>query len=173
MINPLLNKQHLRQYLLYGSAAALVYIIPYLIFLIQNEYENFYILFIGSGLFMLAIFIYTLKLIRQPYDKKRTLSMIFAGHFATITGVLIAAVLVVIIFLFFFPNVFTTTQPDKIVEDLPAAMRSDKPSGVLFPILFITTLGNFGVGSFISLITAYAGKLNQTKDEPVSLETRI
>ena len=97
MINPLLNKQHLRQYLLYGSAAAVVYIIPYIIFLMRNEYENFYILFIGSGLFMLAIFIYTLKLIRQPYDKKRTLSMIFAGHLATITGVLIAAFLVVII----------------------------------------------------------------------------
>ncbi|TMI93658.1 MAG: hypothetical protein E6H08_10170 [Bacteroidetes bacterium] len=173
MINPLLNKQHLKQYFLYGSAAALVYIIPYIIFLIRNDYENFYILFIGSGLFMLTIFIYTLKLIRQPYDKKRTLSMIFSGHLATITGVLIATVLVVMIFFFFFPNVFTTTHPDQIVEDLPAAMRSGKPSGILFPILFITTLGNFGVGSFISLITAYAGKLNQTKDEPVSLETRI
>ena len=173
MINPLLNKQHLRQYLLYGLAAAVVYIIPYIIFLIRNDYENFYLLFVGSGLFMLAIFIYTLKLIRQPYDKKRTLSMIFAGHFATITGVLIAAFLVITILSLFFPHLFTTTYADKIVKDLPPAMRSGKPSGVLFPILFITTLGNFGVGSFISLITAYAGKLNQTKDEPVSLETRI
>lgn len=99
--------------------------------------------------------------------------MIFAGHLATLTGVLIAAVLVILIFLFFFPHLFSTTPPDKVVEDLPATMRSNKPAGVLFPILFITTLGNFGVGSFISIIAAYAGKLNQTKDKPISLETNV
>lgn len=173
MINPLLNKQHLRQYLFYGSAAAIVYIVPYIIFLSRNEYEDFYMLFIGSGLFMLSIFIYTLKLIRQPYDKRRTLSMIFAGHLATMTGVLIAAILVVILFRFFFPHLFSTTPPGKVVEDLPAAMRSNKPAGVLFPILFITTLGNFGVGSFISIVAAYAGKLNQTEDKPISLEKTV
>lgn len=173
MINPILNKQHIRQYLLYGSIAAVFYIIPFIIFLTRNQYENFYILFIGTGLFMAVIFYYTLRLIKQPYDKKRTLSMIFAGHLATLTGILIASILVIVIFLFFFPDLFSTTSPDKIVEDLPAAMRSNKPAGVLLPILFITTLANFGVGSFISIVGAYAGKLNQTKDKPVSLETRI
>lgn len=173
MINPILNNQHVRQYLLYGSIAAVFYIIPYIIFLIRDEYEEFYFLFIGTGLFMFAIFFYTLRLIKQPYDKKRTLSMIFAGHLATLVGVLMCTILVVIIFLIFHPDLFSTPSPDTIVKDMPAHMRSNQPLEVLMPIMFTTILANFGVGSFISIVSAYAGKLNQTKDKAISLETHI
>ena len=173
MRNPLLDKRHLKEYVIYCLIAAVAYIVPYLIFLTRGDYEDFYYLFLGAGLFMLAIFYYCFHLLRKPYDKNRALSMTISGHFTTITGIAISCFFVVILFSFFYPGVYSSLPPDKVIKDLPATMQTNKPLGVLFPILFVTILGNFGVGSFISIITAYAGKLNQTKEKAVPLETNI
>jgi hypothetical protein len=173
MINPLIDKRHLMEYLFYGIMAGIAFIIPVIIFLTHNDYENFYYLFIGSALFMFVILFYCIRLSSRSYDKKRAVSMMIAGHAATFAGVYFSCMFTVISFLFFNPALFSPMHPDKVVENSTPWMQPDKPVELLFIILSVATIANFSVGSFISIVTAYASKVNQTKDKAVPLETHI
>ena|SRR5688572_22447493 len=173
MINPLVDKRHLKEYVLFGLAAAIVFTIPVIIFLSQNQYENFYYLFIGSGLFMLVILYYAYKLLYRPYDKKRVMSMVIAGHLATLTGVIFSCILATICFLFFFFGNSPTVPVDRVVENVPATIQPNQSISLLLMIYAVATIANFSVGSFISVVTAYAGKVNQTRNKPATLETNL
>ena len=173
MQNPIFDRRHKREYLLFGFMAAIAYILPVLWFLYRNRYENLYYLFIGCALFMAVIFSYAYKLIYRPYDKKRAVSMLIAGGIASVVGVIISVILVIIVFLFFFPHLFSVMPADKVMQDSPAQLDQNRPTGLLVMIIATAVLGNFGVGAFISVVTAYAGKRDQRGDKPVSLETEV
>ena len=173
MINPLIDRRHLLEYLIYGAAAGIAFTIPVIIFLTQNSYENFYYLFMGSGLFMFVILFYCVQLSRRSFDKKRAVSMMIAGHIATLVGVYFSCVLSAISFLLFHPALFSAKSPDRVVENVTPWMSPDRPIELLFIILSVAIIANFSVGSFISVVTAYASKVNQTKDKAVPLETNI
>ena len=173
MKNPTFDRKHIMEYLLYGSIAAVLYMIPVLIFLSDNKFETLYYLYIGCGLFMAAIFFYTYRLLSHRYDEKRAVSMLMAGHLATLTGIIISCILVFVAMLFFFPDLFSRMSSDQIIPGAPAQSRTGHPSELLLMILATATLGNFFVGSFISVIVAYAGKRDQTRDKPAHLETHI
>lgn len=173
MIHPLLDSRHIREYVLYGLAASIGFIIPVIIFLMQNTYENFYFLFIGSGLFMLVILYYTFKLSFRPYDKKRALSMAIGGHFATIAGIIFSCVIATICYVLFNAGLFQPASSTNAVENAPATLGSTQPMNLLLLIFSVATIGNFSVGSFISVVTAYASKVNQTRDKAVPLKTDI
>ena len=99
--------------------------------------------------------------------------MLIAGNFATLAGVLIAVLLTGIGFLFFFPDVFTVQPVPETISSAPATIQPARPSGLLFMIMIITIFGNISVGSFVSVITAYVGKKDQTEDKPANLEENI
>jgi hypothetical protein len=165
MRSPVFDKQHKKEYLLYGSIAAVLYMIPVWMFLSDNEFKNLYYLFIGAGLFMFTILFYAYKLVLRPYEQRRTVSMLTAGHLATFTGVAIAVILVLISVIAFFPHLFSAMPPDKIMEGAPVTLEPRRPAGLLFTVLIVTIAGNGGVGSFISIITAYAGRKKQDPDK--------
>ena len=48
MKNPLFDRSHIREYLLFGSIAAIAFTAFVIIFLIDNKYENMFLLFVGS-----------------------------------------------------------------------------------------------------------------------------
>jgi len=173
MINPLLDKRHLMEYLIYGLCSAIAFMIPVTLFLSQHLYDNFYYLFIGSGLFMFVILVYCFQLSRRPFDKKRAVSMMLAGHIATLTGVYFSCLFTLICFPFFYSNLFSTVSPHRVVGNLPPWMDTDRPIELLLIILSVAIIANFSVGSFISVVSAYAGKVNQTRDKAVPLETQI
>ena len=173
MIHPLLDYRHIKEYILYGLGAAFAFILPVIIFLTEHRYENFYYLFIGAGLFMLVILFYTFKLSHRPYDKKRALSMTLAGHFVTIAGIVFSCILSTICFVLFDTNLFETNSPKVIITSAPATINPTRSLSLLFMILSVATIGNFSVGSFISVVTAYASKVNQTRDKVVPLKTEI
>lgn len=173
MKNPLFNKLHIREYLLYGFIAAILYFIPTAVFLYNNRYENAYYLFIGSCLFMLVIFYYVMRLLNRPYDRKRAFSMVIAGHLATLAGVVISCVLVAITILLFFPSIYSSSRLDTVIENVTPTEQPHRSSQLLFITLVMTILCNFGVGSFIAIMVAYAGKKDQTKDVPPDLNANI
>ena len=173
MRNPIINRLHLKEYFLYGALASVAFMLPVLYFLYQNKYENMYYLFIGCALFMAVIFYYNYKLLDRPYDKKRAVSMLLSSHLAILAGVIISSILIFVAFLFFFPNLFSDMHTDRIVEDAPAQVEAYKPTGLMMMVMAVNILGNFSAGSFISVITTYAGKRDQTKDRPAPLETNI
>lgn len=173
MKNPVFNRQHVKEYLSYGFLAAVLYLIPVFVFLSNKNYEDFYFLYIGVGLFMFTIFFYALRLVNRPYDRKRAVSMLIAGNLATIVGVAIASIMVIVSFFFFYPNVFSVTPTDSLLQHTPTAVQPERPSGLLFMMMLLTIFANASVGSFVSVVTAYVGKKNQTRDKPASLDKHI
>jgi hypothetical protein len=55
---PVVNRRHVREYFMYGIIAAIVYLLPTLYLLIENKYQNLYLLFVGNALFMGVNFYY-------------------------------------------------------------------------------------------------------------------
>ncbi len=172
MKNPVFNRQHIKEYFTNGLLAAVLYVIPVFFFLSQKKYEDLYYLYAGTGLFMFTIFFYALRLVNRPYDSKRAVSMLIAGNLATLAGVLIAVILVIAGFFFYFPDIFSVTPTRSLLQDAPSTIQP-QPSGLLFMILILTIFGNTAVGSLVSVITASVGKKNQTRDKPASLEQHI
>ncbi|MEP6674792.1 MAG: hypothetical protein ABJA78_06545 [Ferruginibacter sp.] len=163
MQNPVFDRQHIREYFVYGSIAAVLYMIPVWFFLADAEYKNLYYLFIGIALFMLTILCYAYKLVYRPYERKRSVAMLTAGHLATISGIAIALLLVLISVLIFFPHLSIPLPADSILKGAPATLQPHRPSGLLFMLLAVTAIGNAGVGSFISVATSYAGRRGRSE----------
>ncbi len=173
MKNPIFNRQHTREYFFYGSLAAILYSIPVLFFFSRGVYGDLYYIYIGLGLFMFTIFSYAVQLVNRPYDRKRAVSMLIAGNLATLAGVLITVIIIGVGFLFFFPNVFVVRPVAETIYQAPGSIQPARPSGLLFMIMMITIFGNISVGSFVSVVTAYVGKKDQTEDQPAELESRL
>ena len=173
MKNPVFNRQHLLEYLLYGAIAAVVYMVPVILFLYNNKYENLYYLYIGCALFMATIFYYNYKLLDRKYDKKRAVSMLISGHLAVLAGIAISVILVIIAMLIAFPQLFSSMPSREIISNAHETNQVRRPSELLLMILSTAIIGNFGVGSFISVVVTYAGKRDQTKDKPTNLEVHI
>lgn len=170
MKNPIVDRKHLKEYALWGSISAVCYMIPVLIFMSNHKYENLYLLYVGCALFMPPMFFYAYRLLNRPYDRKRATSMVIAGHLATIAGVIISCILVTIAMLFFFPDLYHSQPSQAIIPNANAQNLVDQPGDLLFMIIATAVIGNFGVGSFITLLTSYSGKRDQMKDSPSNLE---
>ena len=168
MKNPLFDRQHIKEYLLYGTLAAILYMIPVVTFLYNQSYENLYYLYIGCILFMGVIFYYVYGLRSKRYTGKRAGSMLIAGEIATISGVIIACIFIVIAMIIAFPNLFSASAAAPVLEGGTA-----QPSKLLAMILGTAIFGNVLVSSFITIVVSYAGKKDQTEDKPVQLETDI
>ena len=173
MKNPIFDRRHITEYLTYGFIAALLYMIPVIFLLRSRNYENFYYLYIGTGLFMCVIFYYAFRLLYRPYDKKRAVTMLVAGNLATIAGIIISLIFVVIATWIFYPNLFSAPASSEVLLNAPPQNEPNLPSGFLVMIMMATIVANFGVGTAISVVTAYAGKRNQTKDQPAELTTHV
>jgi len=168
MTNPLFDRQHIKEYISYGAIAAILYMIPVVIFLYNHTYENLYYLYIGCFLFMAVIFYYVYRLLYRRYTEKRAVSMLIAGVLASSSGVIISCIGIVIAMFITFPDLLAAT-PVGAVADGTAA----HPRQLLLMILATAIIGNVLVGAFITVIVSYAGKRDQTKDKPAQLETNI
>ena len=169
MKNPVFNKHHIREYLIYGFIASSLYMVPIILLLKSDKYENFYYIYIGSALFMIVMFFYALKLIYRPYDRRRAVSMLIAGHSATVIGVIIACLMVICAGLIFYPSIFTWVPVNEVVRNSPPTIQPHRRSSLLLMVLLATVICNFGVGSFISIIMSYAAKQDQTRDKQAAL----
>lgn len=168
MQNPLFDRQHVKEYILFGTIAAILYMIPVLIFLSNHTYENLYYLYIGCVLFAAAIFYYVYRLLYRRYTGKSAGSMLIAGELATLSGVIIACIFVIIAMFITFPDLFASNSGNQVLEG-----GSAQPRKLLLMILGTAIIGNVFLGSIISVVVSYAGKRDQTKDKPAPLETRI
>ncbi|TWV93977.1 hypothetical protein [Chitinophaga pinensis] len=92
MRNPVFDKKHWLEYLMYGLIAALLYSVLLIIHLKDGNYESLYLLYIGNALFGVAILAYNFKLIYRPYEKQRTVSMLIAAHLTTVIGTIISMI---------------------------------------------------------------------------------
>jgi len=168
MANILFDRRHLQEYALWGAMAGLGYGIPVFIYLAMANYYYTATLFIGCSLFMFVVLAYTMKLSRRRPEYKSTWAMIFAGHMVVLTGIIVS-VLVSLVFCFIFiPGFMSGNSNSNFLRRAPEAVNVHN-SSTLMLIAMTATLVNFGVGGFISIVTAYAVKMNQTKDRTPSI----
>jgi multisubunit Na+/H+ antiporter MnhC subunit len=171
--NPLYNRKHIIEYLLYGLFAAIVYIIPVLFFLKDSRYENFYYLYIGNALFAGMITWHAFQLLYRPYDGKRSVTMLVAGNLTVLTGILICCIFIWIAMFMYSPELFSKTATANILRDAPPTIQPHMPAQLSFMLMLNAIVVNFGTGAFVSVIMSYAGKRNQTKDKPTPLNKQV
>ena len=166
MKNPIINKKHLTEYVVYGFVAALLYCILLFFHLKRGDYESSYLLYIGNGLFGAVILIYNMTLLNRPYDRQRAASMMIAGHLATLAGTILSIIFCIVL-------MFILNPSNAGLENAPSTTQMERPSGWLFMVFANALILNFGIGSLISVVTSYAGKKNQTKDKPAHLGKHV
>lgn len=173
MKNPLIDKKHISEYLFYGFIAAVVYTTFVLLFLKDNRYENFYLLYIGNFAFMAVMGFYTYQLSNRTFEGKRSVSMLIAGSFAMLSGIIISLLMLMVGIILFYPEVFSALPTDAIVQDAPDTIQVHRPTGLAFMISMNTVLVNFGGGSLVNVLFSYAGKKDQIKDKPTPTQNHI
>ncbi len=169
MNNPLFDRRHLKEYILFGTLAAIGYVVPLLIFLTKNRYESLYLLFMGLMIFMVPIFFYGYKLLYTRYDEKRAVSMLLAGVMTTFTGIAIAAIASFILVWIYYPGLFGNVPVEKVLPGTASQSQQHPQSYLLMMVLITATIGNFLTGTFISVVVSYAGKRDQTRDKPAEI----
>ncbi len=167
------DKRHVRDYFLYGIIAAILYLLPTLYLLFANKYQNLYLLFIGNALFMATIYYYNYHLTMHPYEGKRAVSMLAAGHLATVVGTILSVVIVIITMFIFFPHMFSAHPAVQVLAHANSEATTQYPSGFLFMILLDAILGNATAGSFVSILASFANKKNQMRDKPADVGNRM
>lgn len=173
MKNPLYDRTHLREYILYGLIAAILYSVFLFAHFRSGDYKSSYLLFIGNALFGAAIFVYNMQLIKRPYDKHRSTAMLIAAHLATAIGTFISIIFCVALMIIFHPEIFTANQAGAGIENAPPNSQLEIPSGWMLMVCFNALIINFGIGSFVSVMVSYAGKRNQTKDRATDLGQHV
>ena len=171
MRSPLFNRRHIVNYLLYGGCAAIGYALMAAIFITHNQFHYAWWLYVGNTFFMLFIFLYSWKLTTMKQDNLSAMTMLMAGHMATVTGIILAVIFCFGLMAMLVPQVFQRV-PDAngALANAPAATGPDRVHGMVFIIFINVTIANFCIGSFISLISSYAIKRNQTRDKPAPLQ---
>ena len=173
MENKLYNRAHLREYLFYGLAAAIAFIICIIFFLINNRYENSLLIYIASILFASVIAVYNYSQIKRPMEGKGAVRMLITTHLAIVVGVILASLFSVLAMYFIFGDLGAVRPPDAVLEDADPGSSVKRPSGLLVMILIYATVTNFAVSSFLSVLISYVFKKNQTKDKTAELDKTI
>lgn len=172
MKNPLYTKGQILEYVIVGLIAAIGYFFLLWAHLIRASYESAYLLYIGNVVFGAVILIYNLVLIRRSYVNKRAVSMLIEGHLATLAGTILSVIIAAVVTLGVHPDILSPDQAGTALYHAPANTQRDHTAGWLFMVVIDAFLLNFSTGSFVSIITSYAGKRNQTKDRPAHLGTK-
>lgn len=171
MKNILYNKKHLREYVGYGLAAAIAFIIPLWITLAISDYNQVGLVFIGSILFMFVIMAYAIRLSGRRPEYKSTWMMIIAGHMAVLAGITLCTLLTFLLCAVYIPG-FPLGNSRNVLEDAPSGLNNQNWS--LISLIFLcATIANFGAGGFIAILGPYVFKKNQTKDKTAVLDAHI
>ncbi len=173
MKNPLYDRAHIKEYLLFGSIAALVFTAFLVVFLIDNKYENMFLLFVGSVAFSLVIAIHGYMQINRRHEGKSAVRMLLSSNLTLIIGVVLSTIFSIVATLIFFGGLTNVKPSDAIVENAHTTSEVNEPGGLLLMILVYAAIVNFAVGAFLSVLISYAGKRNQTKDKPAELDNDI
>jgi len=169
--NPIFKKKHWLEYAGYGFLAAIFYCILLFFHLRAADYQSLFLLYIGNAVFGVAIFLYNLKLIYRPYEKERTVSMLIAAHLTTAIGTVLSMILATAMIALFQPDAVSSSST--ALDAAPPNTQQGRPAGWLLMVLINAFILNFSAGSFVSIISSYAGKINQTRDKPAHLNKHI
>ena len=166
----MLKKVNLLSSLKAGALAALLFCITAFIYIQSADYTLSWIMYVGSFLFLIVIWTYTMRENKKRKENESTVSLIFASHVTTIIGVIISCVICFLLLILLVPG-FLGGDTGKVLTDEPANTVIDRTEGLSANVFIVASLVNFSVGSFAGIILPFYTKRNQTRDsrEPTPL----
>jgi hypothetical protein len=170
----LFRKIDIRATIVAGIIEGMVFAVPVYFFIREAKYQDTWLLYLGSFLFLGAIFIYVYRDTRKRSVSESTLSLVFSSHMATLAGILVSCILSFLLLAIFVPGYLGASSPAESLESAPVNTIHDRTNGLSFKIFIAATFINFSVGSFTSILIPFAAKRNQTKDrkDPAPLHQR-
>ena len=156
-----------------GLIGALAFSIPMFIFVRFSNYRQSWLLYLGSFLFMIVMWIHTTRESKKKANNENTVALTFASHMATIAGVIISFLISLLVLWIFAPGFFANHEAANL-ENAPANIGATKNDGLGLTVFLTATVVNFSVGSFVGIILPFYLKRNQTRDNkaPTPLHER-
>ena len=167
----MLKKINLRSTLISGLIAAILFCILVFFHIRSANYKNSWLLYFGSFLFMIVIWIHTMQDSKKRRNNESTVALVFASHMATLAGIIISCGICLLMLIILVPGYLDQGTAGKILTQAPANTVYDKTHGLSLQIFLSATLINFSVGSFCGIVLPFYLKRNQTRDlkEPTPL----
>ena len=167
----MLRKVNLRSTIITGAAAAILFCIPVYAYIRSARYQQSWLLYMGSILFMIAMWIHIIGDSKKRPGDDNTVALIFASHMATIAGILFCCILCFLLLSFLVPGYLRPGITGTQLDRSPVNTIHDKTNGMSFNIFMAATIINFSVGSFSGIVLPFYLKKNQAGDakKPVPL----
>jgi hypothetical protein len=158
------RKIDFRSTLISGAIAAILFCVPEYIFIVNADYRQSWLLYMGSFLFLIVMWIHVLKDSKKRGNNESTVALVFASHVTTVAGVLLATLFSFILLATLVPGYLGSGMAEKQLIHEPANIVRDKTDGLSFEVFMAATIINFSVGSFAGIILPFYAKRNQIKD---------
>lgn len=142
----------------YGILPALLFCIPIIFFIKDEQFSQAWLLYLGNALFLVYIFLFVLNYSKISNEK---LSGLNAGFAVTFIGIFFSLILTIICILIFAPGLFNIGSANQTLHDTPAALPSNNDHGVLLMLLADIVIGNVVAGSFASVMASAAMRRNK------------
>lgn len=155
---------HWKQYLPFAIAAAVVYNITVIIYVIKADYTDLWLLYLGNFLFMAAMAAFLFNFNAKRDQNAGSTAMMAAGHIAALMGIVIGLVLAFIIMFIFIPHMIGPAPAENVLENNPANQIHGRTNGLVFTVVANALVGNGAVAAFICTILPFTLKGDQTKD---------
>jgi amino acid transporter len=160
----MLQKVNIRATIITALIAAVLFCVPAAIYISKASYRATWLLYLGSFLFFITIWVHTMMDSHRRKDNESTVALVFASHVATIAGIVLCCITCFILLTLMVPGYLQPGTPGKVLTGEPANSLVDKTDGLSFDIFFAATFINFSVGSFTGIVLPFALKRNQTRD---------
>lgn len=165
------KKLNIKSTLISGTIAGLLFSIPVYIYIQFASFRESWLLYTGSFLFVIVIWIHTIRDNKQRAQNESTVSLIFNSLMATLAGIIFSCLTCFILLVVLIPGYLDNGTPAKVMTFEPVNIIKDKTDGLSFLVFMAATVVNFCVGLFAGMVLPFYTKQNQTRDtrEPVPL----
>jgi len=158
------RKINLRTTLVRAATAAILFCIPVFFYIRHASYKGSWLLYVGSFLFMAAMFVNNLVENKKRGENESTVALMFISLVTTVTSIIFCCVICFGMLALFVPGYLSPGPTEKVLTDVPVNSIIDKTGGMSFDIFMAATIINFSVGSFAGVILPFYSKRNQTRD---------
>jgi len=157
-----LNKSSIAYLSRFGIISSVLYCIPVIFFLKDQRYTDTWLLYLGSAIFLVCIFIFGIV-----YGGKMNngTSKKYNGFAVTTLGVIFSCILILLLTLIFAPGIFDIGSGHDVLMQTPAAISKNNGHSLLFIMLADAIIVNFSAGAFA---TVMARSKNEEKKLPAN-----
>lgn len=160
----MLEKVNIRATIIAAIIGAVVFCIPVTIYISQATYRATWLLYLGSFLFFIVMWVHTMLDSLHRKNNESTVALVFASHMATIAGIILSCLICFLLLVIMVPGYLQPGTAGKVLTGEPANTLIDKTNGMSLDIFMAATIINFSVGSFAGIVLPFYMKRNQTRD---------